>query len=555
MAVTTSEPFRLSSALRDTRVLQIVGQIIFAVLLIAALYGLITSILAALAAQNLTPNLNFLQNRAGFPIGEAPPWYSANESYWTAYTIGLTNTLRIVLLGLLLSTVVGILVGIFLLSNNWLVRTISKVYVELLRNTPLLVQLFIWYFVVMLSLPAFQQSIALPQEGYTFIPIRVGLYLLAGLYLYSMLGRIPPQQHERRAMIVPAFFAAVAVIELGFWVLSRTTPDDPRLPLFVLVSGVVLLVLAVVAKNIRPAALGALIGLIIGAALFFTRIIPDNTLRLELQPWIMLNIRGFAFPELLPTSRMVEWLAFVAVGVALAFILWIYLGRVTETSGQRFPRFIYAILSIAVFAVVGWLLVSAEPAPTAIPVKNADGQTVLMTRDEAREAGLLTLEAEQVYAQAPLLFRLPTRNNFRFTSGSTITPEYLALLLGLTIYTSAFIAEIVRAGILAVPRGQVEAARALGLNYSDLLRLVILPQALRVIIPPLGNQYLNLTKNSSLAIAIAYSDLFQITTIIMNQSGQSVTGMMMVMLTYLILSLIIAAVMSRANRRFQLVTR
>jgi general L-amino acid transport system permease protein len=555
MAVTTSEPFRFSTALRDTRVLQIVGQIIFAVILIAALYGLLTSILGALSAQNLTPNLAFLQNRAGFPIGEAPPWYTADESYWTAYTIGLTNTLRIVILGLILSTVVGILVGIFLLSNNWLVRTISKVYVELLRNTPLLVQLFIWYFVVMLSLPAFQQSIALPQEGYTFIPIRIGLYLLAGVYLYSQLGRIPPQQHQRRALIVPAFFAAVAVIELGFWVFARTDVNDPRMLLFVVISGAILLALAFVAKDARQAAIGGLIGLAIGAVLFFTRIIPDTALRLEMQPWIFLNIRGFAFPELLPTGRLVEWLAFVAVGVALAFILWIYLGRVTETSGQRFPRVTYALLSIVIFAVVGWLLVSAEPSPSTIPVTNANGQTVLMTLDEAREAELLPLEAEQVYAQTPLLFKLPTKNNFRFTGGTQITPEYLALLLGLTIYTSAFIAEIVRAGILAVPRGQVEAARALGLNYTDLLRLVILPQALRVIIPPLGNQYLNLTKNSSLAIAIAYSDLFQITTIIMNQSGQSVTGMIMVMLTYLILSLIIATIMSRLNRRFQLVTR
>ncbi len=555
MAATSSEPFRFTTALRDTRVLQIIGQIVFAVLLIAALYGLLTSILGALAAQNLTPNLTFLQNRAGFPIGEAPPWYTANESYWTAYTIGLTNTLRIVILGLILSTVVGILVGIFLLSNNWLVRTISKVYVELLRNTPLLVQLFIWYFVVMLSLPAFQQAIALPQEGFTFIPIRVGLYLLAGLYLYSMLGRIPPQQHRRRALIVPAFFAAVAVIELGFWVLARTTPDAPQLLIFVVVSVLLLLALALLAKNIRQAALGALLGLSIGAALLFTRIIPDTTLRFELQPWIFLSIRGFAFPEVLPTARLVEWLAFVAVGVALAFILWIYLGRLTETTGQKFPRLTYAILSIVIFAVIGWLLISAEPTPTTIPVRNADGQTVMMTLEEARSQSLLTLQDEQLYAQTPLLFRLPTRSNFRFTSGTQITPEYLALLLGLTIYTSAFIAEIVRAGILAVPRGQVEAARALGLSYSDLLRLVILPQALRVIIPPLGNQYLNLTKNSSLAIAIAYSDLFQITTIIMNQSGQSVTGMLMVMVTYLILSLIIAATMNRVNRRFQLVTR
>jgi general L-amino acid transport system permease protein len=140
-------------------------------------------------------------------------------------------------------------------------------------------------------------------------------------------------------------------------------------------------------------------------------------------------------------------------------------------------------------------------------------------------------------------------------SGSQITPEYMALLLGLVVYTAAFIAEIVRAGILAVPRGQIEAARALGLSTNQTLRVIILPQALRVIIPPLGNQYLNLAKNSSLAVAVAYADLVLVTTTIMNQSGQSVTGITMIMLTYLALSLIIAAAINLVNRRFQIVTR
>jgi general L-amino acid transport system permease protein len=131
----------------------------------------------------------------------------------------------------------------------------------------------------------------------------------------------------------------------------------------------------------------------------------------------------------------------------------------------------------------------------------------------------------------------------------------MALLLGLVVYTSAFIGEIVRGGIQAVPYGQIEAARALGLSSGQMLWLVILPQALRVIIPPLGNQYLNLTKNSSLAIAIGYADLFLVTQTIMNTSGQSVTGIFMVMMTYLAMSLTISLVMNVINRRFQLVIR
>jgi general L-amino acid transport system permease protein len=149
----------------------------------------------------------------------------------------------------------------------------------------------------------------------------------------------------------------------------------------------------------------------------------------------------------------------------------------------------------------------------------------------------------------------PQKAGLRYVNGNPYTATYIALTLTLIIYTAAFIAEIVRAGIMAVDKGQIEASRALGLNFERTLSLIILPQALRVIIPPLGNQYLNLAKNSSLAIAISFSDLFQVSTTIINQSGQSVSVFAMVMLTYLAISLSIAFVMNWINGRFQLVTR
>ena len=200
--------------LRDDRVLQIIGQIVFALILIAALYGLTTSILNALVERNLTPNLVFLQNRAGFDISEKPEWYSANSTYWDAYTVGITNTLRVVVLGLVLSTLLGIFVGVALLSRNWLVRTIFTVYVELLRNTPLLVQLFAWYFVVMLSLPTFQQSLSFPQEGITVIPLRFLLYALGALLIWSTIRRLPSHYYDRRRVYVRGYAAVVIVIEL-----------------------------------------------------------------------------------------------------------------------------------------------------------------------------------------------------------------------------------------------------------------------------------------------------------------------------------------------------
>ncbi|MCC6895329.1 MAG: ABC transporter permease subunit [Anaerolineae bacterium] len=254
-------------------------------------------------------------------------------------------------------------------------------------------------------------------------------------------------------------------------------------------------------------------------------------------------------------------MAYVALGVTLALILWFYLGRVTEQTGRQYPRPLYALLSIVVFVVVGWVAVGAEPAPTTIPVTGADGTTTFMPLADARAGNLLTTADEQLYSTSPLLYIAPVqRVNAAgvvsgYVSGTQVSPEYIALLLGLVVYTAAFIAEIVRAGILAVPKGQIEASRALGFTTSQTLRMIILPQAMRVIIPPLASQYLNLAKNSSLAIAVAFADLVQITYTIMNQSGQSITGITMIMLTYLTISLIIALFTNLANRRFQLVTR
>ena len=144
---------------------------------------------------------------------------------------------------------------------------------------------------------------------------------------------------------------------------------------------------------------------------------------------------------------------------------------------------------------------------------------------------------------------------FNFVGGTTILPELIALLLSLSIYTASFIAEIVRAGILAVSHGQTEAAHALGLRAQPTLRLVVIPQALRVIIPPLTSQYLNLTKNSSLAVAIAYPDLVAMGGVVMNQSGRAVEVVLIWMFVYLTISLLTSAFMNWYNARVRLVER
>ena len=156
---------------------------------------------------------------------------------------------------------------------------------------------------------------------------------------------------------------------------------------------------------------------------------------------------------------------------------------------------------------------------------------------------------------APVFLDLPVMGRFNFTGGASLSPEFTALLLGLSLYTAAFIGEIIRGAIQSVDRGQLQAARAIGLGEAQMLRLVVLPQALRIIIPPLTSQYLNLLKNSSLALAIGYSDLFNVSTTIANQTGQPVAVILIVMSTYLVIALATSLAMNIYNRRVQIQQR
>ncbi len=550
--------------LRDVRVLQAIGQIAFVIVVLFVFAELADSIGGRLRANNLVPNFTFLQNRAGFDIGESPAWYSGNSTYQQAFQVGVMNTLRVVMMGLLLSTVVGVLFGVFLLSTNWLIRTIARVYVEVLRNTPLLVQLFVFYYVIMFSLPTLNQALTIPNEGVLFLPLRLALYPLLWFAARRALHHNPADD-QRRVAILSGIAAGAVVTEAAFWLVNNaagwqgthgrgallSTP-------FLIYLGVSLLLLAGAALALparwRPLGLGTSAGQLAAGLLFYLGITPAAALRFEVFPWFYISIRGFVLPEVLVTARFPVWMAFVSLGLLAAGAVWVYGGRLAETSGRVIPRGRYALLLIVGLALLGWLVVSAAPAPPTVQIEQG-GQLVAVPLEQARADGLLTTADEQLYNQAPLLVLRPERQGLRFGTGVPVSPEYMALLLGLVVYTSAFIAEIVRAGIQAVPYGQIEAARALGLKTDQVLAVVILPQALRVIIPPLGNQYLNLAKNSSLGLAIAFADLFQVTTTIMNQSGQSITGITMVMISYLILSLVISGVMNWLNARFKLVTR
>ncbi len=442
--------------LRDVRVIAAIGQLIFLVLFTGLISYIVISVYNSLVAQNMTPQFAFMQQRAGFQISESPAWYTPDRTFQDAYIVGIINTLRVVIPGLFFATLIGVILGIALLSRNFMVRTTSASYVEVLRNTPLLVQLIFWYFVVMFSLPA--QDITLPNESVFVLQLRMVAYplLWIGLGVLAWQRKLP--HHTLTGALLGFLLLEVTLRVIGF------TPQN------VITLGVV----------------GAAI-----VALELTGRLPRWAQGYALGIGASLALQGAA-------ALLVEGLVSAGVLSANAIVWDIFPGVIIARRGFGFPE-----------------------------IRLEDGLQII----------------------------LPQKPRLQFTAGTVVTPEYMALLIGLVIYTSAFIGEIVRAGIQAVPYGQLEASRALGLSGWQMLRLVVLPQALRVILPPLSSQYLNLAKNSTLATAIAFADAYSVGQTIMNTSGQSVPGFIIILITYLTMSLIIATIMNIVNARFQLVTR
>ena len=379
---------------RDIRVLRVVSQILFLIVIAAGIWWLLNNLQTNLKACGLKISFGFLKNTAGFPISEGLR-YDPTDVNGYAFWVGIVNTIRVAVIGIVLATVIGVVVGVARLSSNWLVKKLAGIYVEVIRNIPLLVQLFFWYFAVMLT--------ALPLVG-----------------------------------------------------------DSIRLP-----------------------------GLI-----YLTR-------------------RGVYIPWATATESFSTWIFYVIGGLALAIVVYVLRRmQLKRTERPGFP-IIWATTVLILTLVAGWFITPGNPLALTVPVLG----------------------------------------RFNFEGGLWLSTSFTALLIGLSVYTGAFIAEIVRAGITAVSKGQTEAAKAIGLKNTLVLRLVILPQALRVIIPPLASQYLNLTKNSSLAILIGYYDLMNVGTTIFNQTGRAVEMILLIMASYLTMSLLTSLLMNYYNRRMKLVER
>lgn len=550
--------------LSDIRVIQVLIQLVFLILLVGFLSIAWTSILATLEERGLRLQWGFLLTQAGFQISESPEWYASSSSYGQAFLVGILNTVRVVSIGLVGATILGVFVGIFLLSRNWLIRTISRIFVELLRNTPLLVQLYFWYFVVFFALPEYATPIAIPVEGLARIPIQYPIYifLFLGVWMLARNSKFP--QRVQYGGLIGVILVEVYTRLIGAVGGGSTIPGSETIASLLIGFSILIILASLFASKPWKAVSYGFIIIVGGQVLlgffaflaYYLQLLPaQGEVLVEVESLIYMTRKGLAFPEFLVTRQFASWMAFVGLGLALAMVAWVYGGHVTETTGRPVPRTLYATAAIVVFALVGWFLVLGQADTTETVIVGEGEDAVELTIAEALEQRVLEPEQEMDLAPEPIHMVLVERGRFRFERGIEISLEYAALLVGLVIYTAAFIAEIVRAGIQAVPYGQIEAARALGLTYPQTLRQVILPQALRVIIPPLGNQYLNLSKNSSLAVAIAFADTYQVGTTVMNQSGQSLIGFTLVFVVYLSLSLLISLVMNIVNSRFQLVTR
>ncbi|MGY6250107.1 amino acid ABC transporter permease [Bosea thiooxidans] len=354
-----------------------------------------SNVIENLRAQKIASGFGFWNNAAGFDVNQKLiPFSASGSTYGQAFWVGLLNTLLVAALGIVLATIIGFTVGVARLSNNWIIAKLAMIYVEVIRNIPLLLQLFFWYNAVLKPLPDARNSISLP----------------GGVYLNNRGIILPSPQFE------PAFEAVAIAILIG-------------------------------------------------------------------------------------------------IAAAIAFFVWAR-GQQAKT-GKQYPN--------------GWVALALV---VGLPL-------------------LVFLAAGR-----PLSFDYPQQGRFNLTGGVQIFPEFVALLIGLSTYTAGFIAEVVRAGILAVSKGQTEAANALGLRSGPTLKLVVIPQAMRVIIPPLTSQYLNLVKNSSLAVAIGYPDLTQVFMgTVLNQTGQAVEMVSVTMAVYLTISLVTSFAMNIYNKRVALVER
>lgn len=377
----------------DPKVRSRIVQVVLLLLVLMAAYEIVVNTITNLKSRNIASGFDFLSKTAGFDIIQTLIPYSNSSNFGAAILVGFYNTLLVSIISIVFATIIGFVMGVARLSKNWLVSRVGTLYVEIFRNVPLLLWIFVFHGAVLAPLPGPKQAVSIFDS-------------------------------------------------------------------------------------------------------------------------IFLSNRGLMLPK--PVFGEGAWLglAGLIVGIAVAIIVARWAKKRQMQTGQTFPVLwtslaLIILLPLFTFAVAGF----------------------------------------------PLSWDFPALKGFNFAGGVAIIPELMAMVLALSIYTGTYVAESVRAGIMAVSHGQTEASYALGLRPSKALRLVVIPQAMRVIIPPMASTYLSLTKNSSLAVAIGYPDLVATGGTVLNQTGQAIEVVSIWMIVYLTLSLVTAGIMNWFNAKMRLVER
>ena len=477
---------------------------------------LITQATGNLRATGIPFAWDFLGEPLGVKLGEG--FNTDPESGLEALAVGMVNMLRITWSGVIAATVLGTLIGISRLSSNWIVSRIANSYIEFFRNIPLLVQILFWQALIIGLLPdltpdlegsrwlfASPKGIAFPwftpQAGRWQYTVLVIIGIAAARWVYR--HRIKLQEREGRESHAFAWsIGTFGAFLVGGWFAHP-------------IAGV----------------LGWL----------FTAL-----------AWVCGAIPVIAF----------QWgLAVLAIWLAVRYILR-YLRRLRSPAGMaKLSDDDFFRLAVAAIVGIGLTLFFVSGAGRAT-LSAVLGRTLWYQMNWGFEPLFDFLASRFDFSSgAPLRFSLPevvvpTRfPQYSGEVGKALTPGFVAVWMGVTLYTAAFIGEIVRAGIMAVPRGQGEAAAAVGLRRGQVLRLVVLPQAFRIILPPLGSQYLNLAKNTSLGIAVAYADIVQVGQTIFNQEGQALAVFIFWMGFYSAVSLVLSGIVNYYNRKLALVER
>jgi general L-amino acid transport system permease protein len=464
---------------------------------------------------------DFMDSEAGFDISDTFFDYTNTDPYWWAFSQGVLNTLKVAILGVILTTIVGTIAGIARLSNNWLISKIVLWYVELTRNTPLLIQLFFIYFGVVLALPQLDQA-------------KQPIGTLA-IYLSQRGLNFPSPQFTSSAAVWVAFLVLGIIQFQVMWIiLGRREARTGRPSNKILWGTISFLTIAG-------------IGWYVAGAVSETQglIVPKASRIRELRDLekIMLQRTGLNHLDDLDTLSEEE----LAAATLQVCVLKDSSSETNISNQLRNMR-------------VPFRLHRSERPDQAI-ADYGEGVCEIFAASKATLAAerstLENLDSHIVIDlnEAPVVWSNPVRIGLNLVGGTSLTPEFTALLLGLVFFYGGTLAEIVRAGIQSVSKGQSEAARALGLTEGQRLQLVVLPQALRVIIPPGIGVFLSLAKDTSVGIAIGYPDMYAVSFTIMNQSGRVLQLFVLMMLVYMLISLGFSVVLNWYNERIKLVER